>query len=206
MKDKKDLVVTHVQDEDRFVRILEQKYGLEVPAMSLCTDVAPPGEVRERPMLCCNTPPARWRWAETPTHVSHIQRITLVGHDFTKAGEKEVFLPCSLQGDVLYPSKSKYIVKTLGPSVMGMCGGPVLLGDPETSTTTIGMVEALVTVNNPGSDYTTPADPKTSEALESLNGQTLVLGASEIAEFLPTVELEMDIVQPSRSSEYSDDF
>jgi hypothetical protein len=126
----------------------------------------------------------------TLSYVFHRQHVTLVGHDFTKNDKgEEVFVPCSLTGHIAYSGNTKYLIHTNEPSVMGMCGGPVLIGDPEKSTTSIGMVEARVSVNiNPE----TPDDPHQAALVRELNDRTVILGAQEIASFLPKVEAEMD--------------
>jgi hypothetical protein len=68
----------------------------------------------------------------------------IVGHDLRESPDGEgtgALIPCWMEGVVKKFSDDRFFIATTIPSVMGMCGGPVI---SVSSKKCLGMVEALV--------------------------------------------------------------
>lgn len=161
-----DLVVAHILDEEALEEEMKKRFGEEVLALQLKQSV--------------------------PDVMSEVE---LLGHDFTmNANGHHVLVPVSLPGSVLGGNKRRIVVDTPQPSVMGLCGGPVLelKQDGQSTTIVVGMVEGRIqsSITNPSMIANdSNSDPKMHKALAD---KTVLLSSLDIADFLVEVEKDLE--------------
>lgn len=177
VKQESDLVVGHLDDENRFEDIMQNKFGVKVEALQLRRDV---------PDLSAS--------------------VELVGHDFSfNANGHHVLVPVSLPGTILGGNSRRIVVDTPQPSVMGLCGGPVLESANEgDSSFVIGMVEGRI--QNALSDPSLSQTVKDGDAdmHKALADRTVLLSSVDIAQFVALVEEDLD--ELANESKYGGEF
>ncbi len=123
----------------------------------------------------------------------------MIGNDFTQnSNHDEVLVPAVQLGQVTSAARDKYFIQTETPSVMGMCGAPVLLMDKqptndwESAVTKrcIGMVEGLV--QPVSEEKLREKSVDVQKALKAIENNTAVLGSRQILEFIKEVEQSLD--------------
>jgi len=163
----------HLEDEQHFLQTMKTKYNFqEISHLDLCNNII----------------------------TDHTQACQIVGNDFTKNQQEEVLVPVTLPGKVNLFSNNRYFLRTPEVAVMGLCGGPVLLGDENGIIQCMGMVEALVSP---------PKDAKHDTPLEHIYNNTMVVPSPDIKLFLGDVEKQLEeetLVVHSARPKYSKDF
>jgi hypothetical protein len=123
----------------------------------------------------------------------------MIGNDFTQDGnEQEVLVPAVQLGQITSAVRDRFYIQTEAPSVMGMCGAPVLLLDKqpaqdwESAVTKrcIGMVEGLV--QPVSEEKLRQKSVDVQKALKAIENNTAVLGSRQILEFVKEVEQSLD--------------
>lgn len=161
-----DLVVGHIEDESAFEDILMNKFGIEIEPLQLKHGAVEP-------------------------HTA----VELIGHDFSfNANGKHVLVPVSLPGTVLGASNRRIVVETPQPSVMGLCGGPVLelSKDGLVLPLVVGMVEGRIQNSLANSASAQNIKEGEVEMHKALADKTVLLSSLDIADFITTVEDELD--------------
>lgn len=120
--------------------------------------------------------------------------VELVGHDFAmNQNGTPVLVPTSLAGTFMGSSKKRIVVDTPQPSVMGLCGGPVLLVDScsnQATSKVIGMVEGRINAPTQLKASSAAVSPDNDPSLaihKALNDRTVLVSATEIGSFVDAV-------------------
>lgn len=167
-----DLVVGHLEDEDNFELVMKHKFDTKVEPLQL---------------------------KQSSAEVS--SAVELIGHDFSfNANGKPVLVPVSLSGKVLGSSNRRIVVDTPYPSVMGLCGGPVLeLSEDGLATPlVVGMVEGRIQNSLADGDVSTPIKEGEVEMHKALADKTVLVSSLDIAEFITAVEKELEEIAQER--------
>eukprot|EP01125_Pyxidicula_operculata_P015233 TRINITY_DN5155_c0_g1_i1.p1 TRINITY_DN5155_c0_g1~~TRINITY_DN5155_c0_g1_i1.p1 ORF type:complete len:218 (+),score=33.50 TRINITY_DN5155_c0_g1_i1:272-925(+) len=168
-----DLIVMHLKEEDEFISKME-KYNTPLETVQL-------------------------EHHEILREQLKNKSLTIIGHHFTTNTEtkEEVLVPTTLEGTFNLYSNNRYFINTVTPSMMGVCGGPVVYNrkseNGSDETICIGMVEALIPeLNNPDKPF-----------LNVISNNTMVVPSSVIQSFLSDVEQTLD---SAKSERFSKDF
>ena len=135
----RDVVCVHLQDEEDFEDTLEE-LGIELKAHTLSGVEAPAGQVRFAALLSIARFPAA-----SGLSVFAAQHLDFHGHflqpelDPVTKDDISLLLPREIPGYLLARSDRQTFCKTAELLEMGMCGGPVLLGEE-----CVGIVEGIV--------------------------------------------------------------
>lgn len=161
-----DLVVGHIEDEHGFEDVLMAKFGIKVEPLLLKQSAVEPQSA-----------------------------VELIGHDFSfNANGQHVLVPVSLPGTVLGASNRRIVVETPQPSVMGLCGGPVLELDKEGLLTplVIGMVEGRIQNSLASATSAQTIQEGDVEMHKALADKTVLVSSLDIANFISSVEDELE--------------
>ena len=169
VKQDSDLVVGHLNDEKSFEEAMAHKYHSNVELLTLNERDVEPSKV-----------------------------VEVIGNDFTmNANGHHVLVPVSISGQIMGASKNRIVIDTPEPTVMGLCGGPVIELDEKGVPTSVvvGMVEGRI--QEPTSQSQSSSQQTGNRAMQALVGRTVLVSSVTISEFLTTVEEKLDSAQES---------
>lgn len=158
-----DLVVGHLEDEGAFEEAMTHKYKEKIEQLTLKE-----GEKEQ---------------------FSAGKQVSVLGNDFTmNANGHHVLVPVSLPATILGSNKNRLVIDTPQPTVMGLCGGPVLELDEngEPTDLVVGMVEGRIQepTNKEGGEEN--GTGKAQQFAKVLAGRTVLIASEAISEFIAT--------------------
>lgn len=88
----KDLVITHLEDEEFVINLLKRKYDIQIEPLELM---------------------------DFDSSLSQGQKVSIIGHDYVQNNGHELLIPASLDGEIVSKTDNgRYILKTTRPSEM----------------------------------------------------------------------------------------